>query len=1038
MGEPYLALQTEEIIGRRRELAAIDWALGVDDQTCVLMFIGPAGIGKTRLLNEADKRARERGLLSAGIIDLYHSDNHSNSGIERAIIRAVDPKEKHFRDYRSRRAEFERLRQEFAGKIRGAPELDTWRKNLTNIFIEDLTALSQERRILLIFDTAELIQFESDAVQSICQVEELSIEVREWLTTVIPRLRNVAVLLAGRGPQDDRQDSRGALWEDFRATFRGAQGKLFAWQEHPLDRFTESESLDYLRAVAGAARKAERECMAGGFEAEAGFLRSAASQIEQITPDVVSTIYRATEGRPVRLGWVVDLAIRGYGYDLFVPGEEDSRSSEELWAEIAPHIVKGIQELDLGYPVRDILHYLAVSRQGLDAELLRHLEPGWSLETCRERLAAMVPLSFVKTRPGTDLIFLHDDMYDLLERYLLRPIWEAFVGKYGSIAEYYERRLDQQESKEQRNDLEVKLLHYRLREKPRDGHQEYTRKSELAIKGHETGFDMRLRDEMLRFFADPWNQRLADTMGLSRDEIDRDSAVRWVKRHIARGDYGRAVEVAGTILHFGPEPYSSISPKLPVVDSIPPQLQQESRWLFGVADPLFWGHALTYYGESLLYHGVDPRAFRVLERAIGLLRGFEAGDNDRHWWRNRILARANNRLAYAYWMTRSYRMSVEHSQDAVHYYREANIPDEMAETLNNGAYIYALLWDIHRAEVWIEDALRLRSELGQDNPWAFSLNTRGLIHELAGEAYQARQCCQKALGIFKELGEKRGQIMACIGLGLAYRRMGNLWQGEVYSADEEEIEGSYRRAEQALDEAIHTFFEEKKSEEGKSMEQIRLVEAYDERGCLHRDWAVMLKSFGRGEEAEGHFKQARIDLERAVEQTKGEWPVQEADAREDMARLCLNMGERNRVEDYLRLAENLVPSEYLIREGLGFQEIKEPVEGFWQILGKVCMTRGDNTAAPVLGLDSLSEDQENLLLDAVWHYALAVAYFLRYSPGVKQHQGAFKAIYRALKRYGIPRLTKARQRVADVEERYRVDLSPLLEEMDKMLGLETR
>ena len=1020
--ERYLALQTEEVIGRKKELAAIDWALGGDGQTRVVLFTGPGGIGKTRLLIEADKRARDRGLLSSDIVDLYHSDTHTNSGIEAVIIRAVDPEEKYFQNYRPLRAEFERLRQEFVGAVR----LERLRKELSSVFIEDFNALSQENRVLLAFDTAELIQFESDVVQRICQVEEGAVEVREWLTMVIPRLQNAAVLLAGRGPRYP-DDPRQRLWGEFRATFSKAEGERFTWQEYPLDRFSEAESLEYFSGVARAAREAEREYSVEGREEEADFFRYAADTIEHVRETVGRTIHHATEGRPIRLGLVIDLAVRGNIEGLFVPGDENGRSPEEMWAEIKPRLVQAVQELYLRYPVQDTLRYLAVARQGLDAELLHHLKPDWSLEACRERLKAMEPLSFVKTRPGTELVFLHDEMYDLLEQEVVQPSREAFVDNYRRIVEYYEQQLSEQTDERRREDLAVNVLHYRLREHPQRGHQHYTFKSEFAIKGHETGFDMRLRDEMLRFFGEPQNQRLADLQGLTRDEIDRDGAVRWVKRHIARGEYQRAVEVAEAILFFGPEPYHSIPPQPPaVVEIISPDLQQEARRLFGVDAPFFWGHLLTCYGEALLYFGAEARAFPVLEQAIRLLHAVEAEDEYRRWWQVRVLGRAFNRLGYAYWLARRYRLAIDYNHTALHYYRQLDIRDEMADTLNNAAFVYALMGDISRAEKWIDDALELRRALGQGYPLALSLNTQGRIHFLAGEPHRALPRCQEALRICQRLEDRRGQGLAYNALGVVYCALGNLNRLGVYDFDQ--AAGFYRQAEDALTQAVHIFDVE-------APERIRLVEAYNERGDVYRDWGILLRGAGREKEAARRFEQALAEYKQALDKAGDDWPVDRGDSYEDMADVFALLGELEKAEEYLRKAEALVPKEYRLVEGQGFPEVKKPVEGFWQVMGKVCLARGHNVCAPVRGLEALTEEQEAVLLDAVEQYALAVAYFLQYSPHLRLHREAFGAIYESLKKYGIPRLEKAREGVSAVAERYRVDLSPLLAEIDEMLGL---
>jgi len=133
----------------------------------------------------------------------------------------------------------------------------------------------------------------------------------------------------------------------------------------------------------------------------------------------------------------------------------------------------------------------------------------------------------------------------------------------------------------------------------------------------------------------------------------------------------------------------------------------------------------------------------------------------------------------------------------------------------------------------------------------------------------------------------------------------------------------------------------------------------------------------------------------------------------------------------LAQAEALIPAEYRLVAGTGFQSLALPVEGFWQVLGKIYLLKGHNVIAPIEADRPLDEHQEKLLLDGVEHYALAMAYFLKYSERLELHEGTLKTIYGSLKRCGLARLEKAVERVKVVAELYQVDLSPLLNEIGR-------
>ena len=110
---PLGALRTQRLIGRTKEREAIRTAIEAEGELRVLHIIGDGGIGKTRLLEaipeEILPKCSNKGRCQwGGILDLYHTDLHTNSGIEAAIIKALAPEG--FAEYRTRREEYEKLR----------------------------------------------------------------------------------------------------------------------------------------------------------------------------------------------------------------------------------------------------------------------------------------------------------------------------------------------------------------------------------------------------------------------------------------------------------------------------------------------------------------------------------------------------------------------------------------------------------------------------------------------------------------------------------------------------------------------------------------------------------------------------------------------------------------------------------------------------------------------------------------------------------------------------------------------------------------
>lgn len=100
------ALRTKRLIGRTREREAIRTAIEAEGEFRVLHIIGDGGMGKTRLLEAIPEEilpmcSNKDRCQWGGIFDLYHTDLHTNSGIEAAIIKALAPEG--FTEYRARR-----------------------------------------------------------------------------------------------------------------------------------------------------------------------------------------------------------------------------------------------------------------------------------------------------------------------------------------------------------------------------------------------------------------------------------------------------------------------------------------------------------------------------------------------------------------------------------------------------------------------------------------------------------------------------------------------------------------------------------------------------------------------------------------------------------------------------------------------------------------------------------------------------------------------------------------------------------------------
>jgi tetratricopeptide (TPR) repeat protein len=887
--------QTRRIIGRETEIRAIRRAIEDGKTQQVLMFVGLGGIGKTRLLQEVGSiiTGLTKRVRWSKVIDVYHPEAHSDLGIRDQIIAGLDPSNKYFRTYRAKVRDYrQHLAEGFGGKI-----LESERSKLDEVFLADYQKIAKDYRIILTFDTLELIEYEADIVQEICQIETETTTLKNWLLTEIPRLPNTVTILGGR-PQKQRlsaasqveyQDAK--IWAEFEAGF-AKEGIFNPGDKYELDEFTEEEAEQYYEDLA----------------------KQNPHLYYEVPRMDLQGIWTRTERRPIRLSLVIDLVLHGSIQPLYdvKPGEKPN---------IDDQLIEMLMGLDS--PGKEVLLYLAAARKGINAALMHYLEPGRSEKEWARRLESIKKLAFIKSRPNTDLIFLHDELYELFERKSELSERRTARHYYNRIADYYRRQLEESDKKlrelgeecfkerescrQERQEIMLSLLHYELQRDPKEGFERvFAHWDDEAIEGHEIDFDNRLRDELWRFLGSPVAQLPMVKEKINLDEINRDSAVRWVRRYLAREDFGKARQVAENIL-------------------------ASKHLLFQADDPLFRGDLLCAYGEASLYVEASPgKTVETLNQVVGLLgNGSPVADRD-PWRRNRILGRAYNDLGYYWSKAGSGTKTIDAFRRAIPYQKD--MPIEHANSLNNLAYNLAKLGRVDLAQLYIEEAIKLRKELGLQFLLALSYNVQGYIHVCADHPMWGMDSCEKALKMFRRLGDTRGIGLASIGLGFACRKRADQWKLGVYPPREAEryfaqAEKSLKDAKEIFDQLIHEPFE--------------LWEAYNELGSTYCDWGFLLSEMHDKSQADAKWNLSVESQEKALGVAReNHLALAEIDSLDDLAQVCRDKGDLQQAEDWLSQIVKLIPQEYWLVKGRGFLEVAEPDEGYWLALGKLHLQRG--------------------------------------------------------------------------------------------------
>jgi tetratricopeptide (TPR) repeat protein len=1009
------APRTPHIIGRQQHITSIRDAIGDESGLgYVFFFSGPGGVGKTRLLEEIANLLQQWSgppVRLTSIIDLYHTDYHSPDGLRRVIADSLDPDNAYFHEYRNLRHTFERKHREGIA----SRDLEELRRQFDATFQQGYAALAAHYRPVLRFDTLELVQYESDIVQEICQAHDVDTVVKNWLLEQISTLPNTVTLFAAR--------PRLRIRADFDKRFTEA-GQQFQFVE--LQALSQAETEAYLDMMC---------------------LRHPSLKTD-LDEEVRARVFQITRGRPIYLTLVVDLLLHGQALSQIFPV---ITTTEQVVNEetVGRDLVERLQQL----PNQDgeLMYFLMHARKGLDADLLSHLlDNTWTAEQIEAALARVREFAFVKVRPDTKQLFLHDEVYDLCDHYYRTDV--TYGRQYEPIAEYYRQRLEASTSAREREDIMITLLYYELQSDIRRGyHQSYARWDEDAIKHYEIGLDMRLRDEMLRFldryarvtspFCTPRVARQIDLL-----KVDRDSALLWVKRYLARGEFEKARQVAEH-LRFSNKP--------------------EFAW-DRVSDPFYKADLLNIEGEALVHSGApEEKGLHLLEQAVDLLTHHTITDATEEWRRARILGRAHTYIGYYYRTHGRYGLALQAYKRALPYFNRAHISDERANTLNNLAFLLALLGRVNLALHHVEQALKIRQLIGHPYPIALSHNTRGLVFTLQDHPMWGVRECRIALRICEEIQEHRGVGLACNGIGVALRKHGDQWKLGAYShAQAEEL---FEEAARYLQRAAHIFTNH-------VSEPIRRWEAYNELGSLYCDWGWLDRQKPDGhQEALDRYAQSIEYQEQALaiaQEYDLQFPV--ADSYDDLAQVYgdrslllahmdrdeeaeqnletaegmltqelimvmrpfqqQSLYDRQQAETYLEEVLDMVPEAFHLVKGAGFREAPEPGEAYWLSLGKVHLQRGIWSFREVETYSLEVDERDQRVAEGIRYFTLATAYLQRYWPQSFALDNTLRSFANRLAELNPP-AELAREIVQQIAGEYILNLNQLLETIDNVLGV---
>ena len=959
----------------------------------VIFFHGIGGIGKTRLLSETLKQAREiPGLQVANeVIDLYHDQHHTSNGLAEAIFTVLTPPTSPFSRYEIERRKLERIR--LSGEVVGVTEQ---RERTLQFFLEDFKAILKHYTVVLALDTAERLVYGSSHPAG---TTPYIAEAWAWFVRSLAGLNNVILLVAGR-PQT----------ENLNLALRESLGH--DWTKVEVGPFTEQESLDYFDKVAQTASQEGDEVVA--------------RRVAKLENHTRRLAHLYAGGRPILLALLVDyLSIAGT--DQLPPvlrtsieeaGKHTKAELEEIQHRLEAQLIARIKETPrLG----DTVVALGRAPKGVsDVILSRILEI--PLLDAQDRLKGVRRLSFVKMRPADAHLFLHDEMYAMLGRQVYnRPedapedkrVGQALGAYYDEQTKQSREELDalyapvEREGKGQldfnrlieththRQILLTEALYYRLRQSAVRGFQRFYRYNREAILSADTILSLQLGTELQTFLAetDPDQQIIGD--GLDRSLVDHLLAFRPIEMAWAERDFNKVVQRAHILRKEG------------ALDK-----------LFAEGLLIVWeSYALTLLGEK-------ENLKKAHEKLDGVIEQLEKGLAQQptpllgiplEMW----LTRASLALAYR---VRAYLKRVrgfmhealtDYRQAAV-LWRQINLLVELAAVLNDMGFAMVELGYWSDARALVNEALDIRRRLGTRMPVGLGLNTLANIDFREGNYTDAMDRALKALALFRALEYRRGIGLALVALAESQRRV----CGTELVPQPEEKTRRLREARDHAQEALHLFEE--------LGEKSRQVEALIEMGCACRDWVKIRQEFPSPRDPiERLIAEGEESLRKAADLAGEGILYRRVDALVNLAFLGFYSGRDELLEEAAQAAEQAVPDAYHIQKNTGKPAISYDRAQvlLWPQLGKLQVLYGHRTANRAQTQHTGRLDQS--LVEAARFYMWGLQYSVLYSEDYRDLRRVKEEIYDQMKELNLRELRAVAEMVQRTEAEYHLEESAM-------------
>ena len=849
-----------------------------------------------------------------------------------------------------------------AGEIRKQLE------NLLNSCVAGLKKMSAERGLLLLFDTAEQFVYPSQRGARFAPAWD-------WLKSWIGDLSRGAVLFAGR------PDAEPLL----------LQISLPQLHHMPLAFFSPEESRAYLLATA------ER------WSREKGTPFSFAEED-------IQRLHVLSQGRPILLAIFLELRMRD---------PQAFKDLSDLQPENFEH--KIIDYLMSQPELGESLKAAGRAPKGINAALLSKIR-GISVREAEQALEALNKMSFAKTFPDDERVFLNHEMYALLERYVYFDDADAAERQVAAQAIYYycKQEINQKDEalkeiyarltqevdfrqsdlsvdfsskiralETSRQELKAEFLYYRLRhqieKKERKAYQDDPIQAGLKNYyrfGHEAATSN--NDEILI-------------------PLQIELTTFWLR--LEDGNFWKPFIEGLLLVH-------EVWLKLATGQAYWAEIHKHEKSLEGIADLTANQRTIldallgTWLGTGLVFAKKPEydRAEQIFTQAIDSMQNVLV-DQRLQWFKDVVTSLAYRQRAYMRSNRGAFQDAIEDFQKGLRYSRAVDFFHEEA-TLRNDLGFAQLQKGVFQSafeNMW--DGLQLRYRVAIGPRIALSHSSLAQHFISTGAFEEAHKHARYAIRVAEAVGYRRGLGFGNLALAEATRRFAFSAQGPSNQAEYLQV------AQDSIEIAVHLLEQ--------LGEKARIIDSKLEEACLYRNRVRIETEPSKKKIWFEKSSKQLLEVAKAAEEAGIEYRL--VDAMCNRVWLGYFADDLDYADQAAREFEALeVLNSYWLKDGIFADEVraqKNPI--LWSQIGKYCMARG------VIALDRWKkEKKDESLRTSARHIMLGMTYSTKFASDHRGLREGRRTIYQALAPLNPEELKQFCRYVLEAEESEKIPQTP--------------